>query len=407
MGILIPWKECPMSHWLTIKKQAKAALIRNALRKYPESKPEQWVIRDIYPGDDTSTDFNDFDFKTAQTSTVAVRSIQDAGDLTAHTDSTIFTDGEKMDDDKFMAVVGVADALPRTANLVLLSDVAGEGGGLGETSRIKMERGTDVIALWDPQAMYSYAGPKLAISDEILLWKPKQLVKWSLNCSEATRDKHLKFIGWIAERHGENISPVSPEGRPVGGLVGPAFPVDMWAPEALHAHRKDMADYLRQYMVTKHFAHSKKDVRIHDILWGPSTGGANTVEIRTKNNVVAAHHLSAFDDDSITADLLSEVILASEKVEAEKAYFVYGAASRHLTNDLLAVGLMDGSGGLADIWDLELAGCFRNPSIISERPGFYGSTWAIRLALRAVTKTDKYLTYRIMVADIPGSTSGV
>jgi len=194
---VIPLSDLPNEYRVAAYENAMRQLVEAMLKEGIVRNRNDIAIRELVIGDETNaTDFVDLDVKTAQTSGMEFWA-EDSADITAGDLSAILTAGEKVPDNKCIAIFGFFDLTPNP-------DLTG----------IRLKRGSDVLDFWEvehcyvgdePGGMCFTYEPGTGLVPYAVIYVQNDPISIEMNF-KTSADKFVGLYALIAERYGEQIS---------------------------------------------------------------------------------------------------------------------------------------------------------------------------------------------------------
>lgn len=331
----------------------KKRTLQLGLRKAKSLDPSgNWLAREIFPGDDDATDFNDFDWATAQSSTDFVGWMQDAADLTADDLSSVFTTGETVNDDTFLIIYGLFDMVP-----FLREDAGantGEMPGRGTLSAIQFVRGASDIDFWGTEHLYA-SNDVLGYTDRVIMYEPQEDIDLKMNFTDADSDKFIGLRGYIFEKTGEHMTPKEWSG---GKYINPepwewgVDPIQELTRQDIWQKKRQVAHNLVQKLLARDVISKADDAVVREVVIGDEDNATDFVDLDYKNAVTSGQESQAIDSASLTQDQFSDILASGETVDDNKTIGFYGFSDKDTCPSLTRIRFADGSANLA-VYEVE------------------------------------------------------
>lgn len=201
---VIPLTDLTMEKRFEAHEAAQAAIVDNMLGENIVKSADDIAIREVVPGDPTTSnlaDFADINFKTAEASNMEYWA-EDSSDLTSMGLSSILESNEVCPDNKVICFYGFYDLTP-TADL----------------TGIRLKRGSDVLDVWEVEHCYVgdlpgglsfvYAGgapPRGDLVPNPIIYVQNDTIDLQMNFKDGSSDKYVGMFALIGEKWGEEIS---------------------------------------------------------------------------------------------------------------------------------------------------------------------------------------------------------
>lgn len=367
--------EMPFSKMRAIKKKA----LQYGLQKVKQYDPStKWIAREVFPGDDDATDFNDLEWATAQSSTDFVGWIQDASDLTADDLSSVFVNGETLDEDQMIVWYGTFDLSPQLGELTRSND--GESPGRGPLTGIRFTRGSSDLEYWGTEHLYTNKNV-VGFSDRVVQYLEEQPIDIQMNFSEATEDKYIGLRGYLFEKAGKHVSPVEWSG---GRFMQPepwqwgVDPVQELTTEEIWNKKQMAAHNLKQKLMSMGVAQNPEDIVVREAVFGDETNATDFVDFDYNTASTTGQQSQVIDAGDLTQDQFSSVLATGESVDDNKAIAVLGFWDKDPNPSLMRLRFDDGSSTRA-VYEVEhcygyrdeyVEGYFSRPVYYEEREQF-------------------------------------
>lgn len=351
----------------------KERSLQLGLRKAKDINPNgNWVAREVFPGDDDASDFNDFDFATAQSSSDWIGWIEDSADLTADQLSSIFTTGEELNDDTLLIVYGMFDMVPNPVEDAGAN--TGEMPGRGSLSSIQFIRGASDIDIWGSEHVYGY-NDIVAFSDRVVTYDEQENIDLKMNFTDDNNDKYVGLRAYLFEKAGEHMTPkewtgskyLNPEPWEWG-----VDPVQELTKQDIWSKRKMVAHNLKQRLIDRGVVSNPKDAVVREVVFGDSGNATDFVDLDYKTASTSGLESQVIDKSDLTQHQFSNILASGETVNDNQAIGFYGFWDKDSVPSLTRLRFGDGSANLA-VYEVEHCYGYRDSTVsgIFRRPVYY------------------------------------
>jgi len=356
----------------------KEKTLRYGLTKAREMDPSaRWIAREVFPGDDDATDFNDFDWKTAQSSTDFVGWMQDDADLTTDTLSSVFSSGETVNPNQIVIWYGMFDLKP--VHTYIKGVTVGVGGmpGFGSLNKILFKRGSSELDIWGTEHVY-LGQNVVAFSDRVVQFLEKQKIDLQMDFTRGTEDQFIGLRGYLFEKDTEHVSTGWESAWSGSKYMKPGEfswgvdPVQELTAQEMWQKKKMVSHNLVQKLLDEGVANNPEQIVVREVIVGDETNVANFVDLNTKTAAVSGQTNWMLDAADLTTDQFSSVLASGEQVDDNKAIGFYGFWDKDATPSLTRLAFKDGSATRA-VFEVEHCYAYRNGPVagLFQRPIYY------------------------------------
>jgi hypothetical protein len=188
MSLIIPLGAIPFDRFKDIRDSVAEQLRARAAQKL-KINPNEVVIRDLVVGDKTNAaDWVDLDVKTAVV-TGQQHWAQDAADLTDNTLSSVLASGERIPDNKFVAIFGFVDLTPNP-----------------DLVKMRFKRGQEVLDVWYVEHVYAWKEVVGGVIEGAIFYDEKDPIDIQMEFKDGSVDKYVALLALIAEPSGETVT---------------------------------------------------------------------------------------------------------------------------------------------------------------------------------------------------------
>lgn len=330
----------PFSKMRAIKKKA----LQYGLKKARSNDPSaDWIAREVFPGDDDGADFNDLDWKSTPAPTDYVGWLQDSSDLTADEYSSIFSTGERLNDDTVIIWYGLQDMSPQST----VDTRANTGGnaGRGALSSIRFNRGSSDIDIWGTEHLYTNENV-VGFTDRVVQYLEKQDIDLQMRFTDDDSNKHIGLRGYLFEKAGKQMNPKTWTGgnyRTSTEWEWGVDPVQELTTKEIWQKKKDAKHNLIQKLMDMGVINSPSEAVVREVVFGDSANATDFVDLDYNTSATSGLTDQRIDSSDLTQDQFSSILATNEKVPENKAISFLGFWDKDTNPSLKKIRFRDGS----------------------------------------------------------------
>lgn len=358
-------------------RQIKKQTLQHGMREAKEmDRSSNWIAREVFPGDNSSSDFNDLDYATVpDKGSDFIGWVQDASDLTADELSSIFTNGEEVNENQLILWYGMFDGSPQFAEQS--GDNTGEIPGYGPLDGIRFIRGSSDIEYWGTEHLYT-SSSCIGFTDRIVKYLQQQNIDIQMNFTNSATNKFVGLRGYIFEKEGERMSTGWEDAWKGGRYIQPESwqwgvdPIQELTHKELWDKKKMIAHNLKQKLIDQGVANSPEDLVVREAVFGDKTNATDFVDFDYGTAAISGQENQLIANEDLTADQFSSILATGEQVPDNKAIGIYGFWDKDSNPSLRGIRFRDGSSDRT-VYEPEHCYAYRDSYVegVFQRPTYY------------------------------------